>query len=58
MDNELKKFLGEYFDKPEVIDTKILSADITAVIPEVWAEIFKENDSKIERTINLFRAYL
>lgn len=57
MNSDLKNFLGEYFDKLEVIDTKNLSADITAAIPEVWVEIFEENDLKVERTINLFSKF-
>ncbi|MDQ9090397.1 SMI1/KNR4 family protein [Pseudoalteromonas haloplanktis] len=57
MKNDLQKFLADYFDQPEVIDTKNLSVDVKAAIPEIWAEIFQENDLKIDRTIKLFRKF-
>ncbi|MFK3873991.1 SMI1/KNR4 family protein [Pseudoalteromonas rhizosphaerae] len=57
MKNDLKKFLADYFDQPEVIDTKNLSVDVKAAIPEMWVEIFQENDLKIDRVIKLFRKF-
>jgi len=57
MENDLKNFLADYFDMPEVIDTKNLSVDVKAAIPEIWAEIFHENNLKIDRTIKLFRNF-